>query len=564
MALANAFNELDTNEELDVVVIGSGYGAGVCAARLAQAGKKVCVLERGREFSASGGDETRFPEEPDEIRDNVQIDGWPFKREHRLGLYNFHINRDLDVLVGCGLGGTSLINANVAIRPDPRVFQQAMWPEEIRTADAPFDDYFDLAESVLDPSPYPGNPRATPRALATMEANGANRCRLNVHFEGTENSIGVPQTPCNDCGNCVTGCNYEAKKTLCFTYLPIAKSHGAKIFVQCDVDYISRRSDGKWEIHFQHVERGDEAVSASSTVVAKTVVVGAGVMGTLGILLRSRDRGLSLSTCLGTRVSGNGDALALAYNCDQPVDSVGGIPVFDLATPTGPTIKAVIDCRDYKAPLEKSIIIEDGAFPYGLASFLRPGLQIAAGYSGAETAHGFQHWFHERVDEANDLFGKHEEGALNRTLMFLLMGHDGADGRIESDDQGRATIRWPELHNRTTFASENALARVIAARLGGIFVTDPLDTPLLQNNLITVHPLGGCPMGDSIDTGVVDHTGAVFGQPGLYVADASVIPTSLGVNPLLTITAVAERIAHKITGCAKPASTLKQGATITP
>jgi cholesterol oxidase len=182
---------------------------------------------------------------------------------------------------------------------------------------------------------------------------------------------------------------------------------------------------------------------------------------------------------------------------------------------------------------------------------LRVLVQAVAGVTGSETQHGFAHWFHERLEEGRDLFGNGREGALNRTLLFLLMGHDGADGLIELSDDGRPVVRWPELHTRSLFTAENELARAITSKLGGMFVQDPLDTPLLMNNLITVHPLGGCPMGDSAATGVVDHAGRVFSDDGktlphLYVSDASVIPTSLGVNPLWTISALAERIAEHV------------------
>lgn len=573
MTLANRSDDLDRlGDDIDVIVIGSGYGAGVVAARLAEAKAKVVVLERGREFSVSG--EQRFPSTPDTIRDNVQIDGGPFGREHRLGLYNFHINRDLDVLVGCGLGGTSLINANVAIKPDRRVFQRSMWPAKIKLASAEgtLDAYYDRSRAVLEPAQYPRDWVPVPRKLRAMEVNGGERCYINVHFgPGNTNSIGVPQKPCNNCGDCVTGCNFEAKKTLCFTYLPIAKSFGAQIFVQCDVDHIEARNDGKWDVYYQRLKTGREPVEAKDKLTAKAVVVAAGVLGTAGIMLRSQRLGLSVSDELGGRLSGNGDAIAFAYNCDQRLDSVGTGAACDPAHPVGPTIAGIIDRR--VGALDDGIIIEEGAFPSGMARFLRGLIEVIASTSGSETQHGFRHWFHERIAEARDLFGDTSEGALNRTLMFLLMGHDGADGLIELDSHGRAVIRWPQLHDRELFTAENALARVITGKLGGIFIKDPLNTPLFLNNLVTVHPLGGCPMGDDSAAGVVDDAGRVFRDdgkrhPGLYISDASVIPTSLGVNPLWTISSLAERIAEHVAGdlglTPGKSSTLAAGTTIQP
>ena len=549
MALADRGEELagmvERDEVVDVIVIGSGYGAGVCAARLAEAGAKVCVLERGREFTAG-----KFPSKLGDIWDNVQLDNSWLRRGHRLGLYNCHVGSDLDVVVGCGLGGTSLINASVTIKPDDWVFQQDAWPEAIRSEarNGRLGRYFQRAWDVLQPSPFPET-RRTPRKLSAMEQNGASRCTINVNFDRSRkhNSIGVPQRACTSCGDCVTGCNKRAKKTLCFTYLPIAKSYGAKIFVQCDVQHLARQGgrDGLWEVHFQRLETGHEPIRATQRLRARTVILGAGVMGTTGILLRSRDEGMPLSRTLGERFSGNGDAIALAYDCEQRLDTVGS-PRTSARHPTGATILGVIDHRAGAG--QDGIIIEEGAFPSGTAGLLRKLLEGVALVAGHETRPGCANRLREWLDRARDFFGiATAEGALNRTLLFLLMGHDGAGGKVELDSRGRTRISWANLDKLPVFGRENAFAQKINEALRGTFIADPLDSRLLMNNLITVHPLGGCAMGDD-GAAVVDHAGRVrfddgTVQPGLYVADASLIPTSLGVNPLWTITALAERVA---------------------
>lgn len=588
MPLADRFEELDrlvTDQAIvDVVVIGSGYGAGVCAARLAEAGAAVVVLERGREFAPSQAPSKRdaFPTTFKGFVDNLQVEGTPLDGSvippHRLGLYNFYVGSDLDVVVGCGLGGTSLINANVTIKPDPRVFQQAAWPREIRdeAASGRLGEYFARAWYVLDPARYP-NDRLTPHKLAAMERNDGYRNWLNVHYDDEKtNSVGVVQPNCTECGDCVTGCNVGAKKTLCYTYLPIAKSYGARIFVQCDVHHVERRDDGIWEVHFQRIETGAEPVRPDKVVRARTVVIGAGVMGSTGILLRSRDEGLPLAADLGGRVGGNGDAFAFAYDCDDRLNSVGFGRRLDRKNPAGATILGVVDKR--QGPLEDGIIIEEGAFPSGTASALRKVLPFIAGLSGHETGHAFRHWLRELWDGLKDIVGfDTRDGALNRTLLFLLMGHDGADGIIELDDRGRPKVKWPQLKERDTFAKENALATYIATRLGGKFVPDPLASQLFGNTYITVHPLGGCAMGDGA-TAPVDHAGRVRSDaggvyPGLYVADGSLVPTSLGVNPLWTITALAERVAaHAIVDLNRAANLasvrvttrLKPGTTVSP
>jgi cholesterol oxidase len=567
MGLANQREELEgiieRDEVFDVVVIGSGYGAGVCAARLAEAGGKICVLERGREFSVG-----QFPSKLSEIVENVQLETTRFGSGSRLGLYNCYVGADLDVVVGCGLGGTSLINAGVVIEPEPWVFEQAAWPSEIRAeAAGALAGYFARARAVLAPAQFPAGQR-TPRKLAAMEQNGAGRCFVGVHFGDTpNNSVGVAQPGCNGCGDCVTGCNRGAKKTLCFTYLPIAKSFGAKIFVQCEVDHLERSGE-LWEVHFQRLD-DDAQPATTARLRARAVIVGAGVMGTTAIMLRSRDR-VSLSDRLGTRVSGNGDVLAFAYDCDQRLDTVGTGDRRDPTHPTGATILGVIDRR--AGAREHGLILEEGAFPSGGAGVLRKLLEAMSLYGGQDTGHGVAHWFRERVDELRDLFGiRTSEGALNRTLVMFMMGHDGASGRIELDGRARAVIRWPTLHHQPLFANANAFARAVTTQLGGTFIEDPLDTRLFRHNLLTAHPLGGCPMGDG-DDGFVDHAGRVRNrdgatQPGLYVADASVIPTSLGVNPLWTISAIAERIAAHVVvdlGFAPAVSAVKASATLKP
>lgn len=574
MGLANADDERGAlaREIVDVIIIGSGYGAAICAARLAESGANVVVLERGKEFLPDPTTGKRFPDTPAAMRPEVQLDGGPFGSSHRLGLFDFHISRDLDVLAGCGLGGTSLINASVAIEPDPRVFQREAWPRAIRdeAADGTLARYYARAKAVLDPHPLPKTQDPTPRKLLAMEANGARRAEVTVHFDDApDNRVGVPQRPCTLCGDCMTGCNADAKQTLVFNYLPLAKAFGARIFVQCDVRHLARAADGTWEVHYQPLVTGHEPVIATEVARARRVIVGAGVMGSTGILLRSKARGLAISDEVGGRVSGNADAIALAYNCDQRLDSVGYGADVDRESPVGPSILGVIDQRDDR-PLDDGLVIEEGAFPSGTSGLLRILVQLIAGYSGSETQHGFRHWFHERLEEARDLFGASHEGALNRSLIFLLMGHDGADGTIELDAHERPTVRWPQLHERDVFTAENALARRIATRLGGMFVTDPLATPLFLNNNITVHPLGGVPMGDDPATAACDDRGRVYGTDGagLYVADASVIPTSLGVNPLFTISALAERIAEHAArdlGLApRASSTLPAGVVIRP
>jgi cholesterol oxidase len=550
MALANDFSELEA--EYNVVVVGSGYGASVCAARLAARYPGVCLLERGREYVA--GD---FPRDAEALLRESQFEDELGHQGNRLGLFDFHLNPAVEVLVGCGLGGTSLINGSIAIEPDPSVFEQPPWPNELRGG--ALASYMTLARSVLRPSPYPSDWPVPAKLAALQKAASAigatfSRVPLNIHFgpEG-ETSSGVYQKPCINCGDCVTGCNFDAKNTLPYTYLPLAKRAGARLFTQCDVRYV-RKVSGGYEVDLRRIDSDPEQAPVDRTVRARAVVIGAGVLGSTGLLLRSATNGFEFSKRLGLSFSTNGDAISLGYDCDDRTDVLGfgdaALAGKVSPMPVGATLLGVVDLRA-NAPLDEGIIIEDGAIPSGLATLLAPLVQVLA-LSASESRVGIVHWLRERQREALDLLGDRREGALNHSMVYLAIGHDGSAGRLFLDSFGNLRIDWPTLKDAPCFTRADKVTGQLTAALGGTHVRDPLASNPLMKSLTTVHPLGGCAMGSSVDDGVVDHLGRVYDGPsgalhaGLYVADASVIPRSLGVNPLLTMTAIAERIAEAI------------------
>ena len=273
----------------DVVVVGSGYGGGVSASRLSRAGLKVCVIERGREFLTG-----EFPSRLPELRRELQVNGGKMPSGRRTGLFDFRMGSDIHVLIGCGLGGGSLINAAVGLRPDPRVFADAAWPEELR-GDGLLDQGFARAAAMLRPTRYPRPAEFTKfRALEVASAAfgvAPVPAPVVVSFEETVNPAGVEQPACTLCGDCCSGCNVGAKNSVALTYLPDAKAHGAEIFTELSVSRIEKAS-GHWRVHFAPTEGVDDA---QRFVEAKTVVLAAGTLGSTEILLRSRQHGLALS-----------------------------------------------------------------------------------------------------------------------------------------------------------------------------------------------------------------------------------------------------------------------------
>ena len=305
----------------DVVVIGSGYGGSVAALRLAEQGVRVLLLDRGKEYLPGefpDGLGAAFGHVRLERSDATQVNGY------ESGLFDIRVGKDIGALVGNALGGTSQINAGVVLRPDPRVYDKSdekgrLWPRELSAAE--LTRWYDKAEqeigaetfatvpmNIRDPD-HEGKTRAidikpekTAR-LAEMAACLDQRAprKTTCSFEPARlaASFGEPATepndqpvlaPCNGCGDCVSGCNHNAKKTLSTTYLPRAKAAGAGIFTGVSVSHLSRDKD-HWRIHFvatdsrkAHRQGVDVPVH---TLRAKNIVLAAGTFGSTEILLRS-------------------------------------------------------------------------------------------------------------------------------------------------------------------------------------------------------------------------------------------------------------------------------------
>ena len=271
----------------DVVVICSGYGGGVTAARLARAGKRVCVLERGKEFP-TGSFPSKFPD----LRSEMQVRGRNMRTGPDTALYDVRLGDDMHVLVGCGLGGGSLVNAGVALRPDPRVFADPVWPGEIGR-DGTLDEGYRRAERWLRPAADPTAHERTKFQSLVKAGKGIGGVpiapRVAVSFADTVNPAGIAQAACTRCGDCCGGCNVGAKNTVAVTYLPEAAKHGAEIFTHAKVSHVSKARDGGWRVHLARLDLTKDAAKGQPTdlvVEGAIVVLAAGTLGSTEILLR--------------------------------------------------------------------------------------------------------------------------------------------------------------------------------------------------------------------------------------------------------------------------------------
>ncbi len=517
--------------QFDVLIIGSGYGASICAARLAAAlrpGGRLGVLERGREWVPG-----TFPDRLKDVTDASRLQllgGNKGTARDPTGLFNVQQFNEITLLSGCGLGGSSLINASVAIRPDREVFQQSVWPARLRDR-VYLEPYYELAIAELgvrvEPLDHSDKMAAQRIAAERLAGRGARfePAALSVTRSPQGNQLpvlnrqNIRQRNCIDCGDCLTGCNVGAKNTLAMNYLPMARRAGAEFFTQTEVHRIEKLDEGYRVFFTVSISDGQGAfMRCPGTTTTRVLILGAGSLGSSEILLRSQADCLQLSSRLGCGWTGNGDALGFITK-SQIRTGIGGQSAYEFpCPPVGPTIQTNVTYP--WRPLAGRVLIQEGT--------------AARAY-------------------VNSLGILMHDLDLDQTQILLGMGHDGAAGRISLNERGFGEVNWPGILESDYRRLIRHEFEQIAAAMGG----DYRFLKVFGDRMISVHPLGGCGMADDPACGVVNDKGQVFDgrgggdfdhhtaaarvHAGLYVVDGAILPTSIACNPFLTISALAER-----------------------
>ncbi len=556
-------------EHFDVVVVGSGFGASASACRLAQSGRSVLVLERGRSYPPGS-----FPRSPRGLSSNL----WD-PSAGLYGMFDVWAFSGIESVVSSGLGGGSLIYANVMLRKDPAWFvddapDRPPQPWPVTYAD--LEPHYEAAEAMLGVQRYPFDVApysATAKTQATRYAAdvlgldwqlpplavsfaspGQPPAPGQPLFEEHPNLHGLPRITCRLCGECDLGCNDGAKNTLDYTYLSRAVDAGAQIRTLCEVRRIDPPGSGdRYRVGYVHHDPDSPRAARTATVTADRLVIGAGTFGSTYLLLRNRAAFPALGPALGTRFSGNGDLLTFLRRSQRTVEHAA-VPR-PLNPEYGPVITSAIrmpDTLDGHGPVGRGFYIEDGGNP----SFLDWIVQAADTPSTTARLALFaaqRLWSHLRgrplSNLSGDVAGLFGAGVASATAMpVLAMGRDIPNGTMRLRS-GNLELDWATRSSSAYFdrveATMRQMAQVLQARLA--------NTPLwLFKRVITVHPLGGVPMGASPAHGVVDKWGEAFAYPGLHVVDGSVMPGPVGPNPSLTIAAFAERAAAHIIGKDSP------------
>jgi len=580
--------------DFDLLIVGSGYGGAIAAATFAGCrdaqGKplRIAVLERGREY-LPGSFPARMAELPTTLRGRLGA-----HRRGGEGLFDVRLGADLSVLLANGLGGGSLINAGVMEVPHARVFD-ARWPAALR-APAARHPYYERAKTLLGaridgrdntiatqaqglPPKHTLLQQLADSAADRSEPRSLRPAALTIAMQPRVTVGGVSLGACKRCGDCASGCNHGAKESLDTNLLALAHRRALEIWCGATVLRLQRDArSGHWRLLAAHT---DETLrrreGQPSWITAGRVILAAGALGSTEILLRSqaaararaRSSPLHFSPLLGKHFSGNGDMLAFAYAHAAEANAVADEDQAAEARGIGPTITGIIDTAVRIDGRRQPLTIEELALPGPLR---RAAAEILA---TADILHGFG-----RVDASG-----HHPGApaddplasdarkLRRTSIFALMGDDGAGGVLRldpdaSDGRGDGALQvvWPDVGRLPLFEAQHAhLHRLLAAGPGGRLIANPLWRLLPESMeflaggkrgpLLSVHPLGGCRMGDSVAAGVVDDCGRVFdGGPqatgrvhdGLFVLDGAIIPAALGTNPALSIAALALRAAESL------------------
>jgi cholesterol oxidase len=530
--------------DYDVIVVGSGFGGSVTALRLTEKGYRVGVLEAGRRWT----------------RESLPRNSWDLKnylwapKLHMFGIQRIHLLGNVMVLAGAGVGGGSLNYANTLYVPPKPFFDDPQW-RDITDWQEELKPYYDQAQRMLG---VRLNPTMTPSDVhlkAAAERMGVgdtfHMAPVGVFFgdgkdaEGTAKArpgeqvddpyfggAGPARKACTECGECMTGCRHGAKNTLNENYLHLAEKAGAVVHPMTTVVSVTDDSQGGYAVATLPTDRRKKG--EGRTFKARRVVLAAGTYGTQTLLHRMKANGQlpHLSDRLGELTRTNSEALVGAQTDNRRYRRATGEQQVDFTRGVAITSSIHPDENTHIEPVR-----------YGKGSNSMGGLSILQ-VPYAEGSSRVMGWLANAARHPLLVLRSLSNRRWSeRTIIGLVMQSldNSLTTYLKPDGVGRGLLTARQGHgapNPKQIRAASQAASVIAADINGFAgsnVGELMGTPL------TAHFLGGCPIGDSRETGVIDPYHRLYGHPGISVVDGAAVSANLGVNPSLTITAQAER-----------------------
>ncbi|MBB5917386.1 cholesterol oxidase [Nocardia transvalensis] len=513
--------------DYDVVVIGSGFGGSVTALRLTEKGYRVGVLESGRRFAD----------------DEFAATSWRARRflwAPKLGCYGIQrltLLEDTFIMSGAGVGGGSLVYANTLYEPPAKFFADPQWSHITDWHDelAP---HYDQAKRMLGVTVNPAT-TAADRVLAEVAEDlgvrdSCRRTPVGVLFGGNGirpgeavpdpffGGVGPERNACTHCGECMTGCRHNAKNTLVKNYLYLAEKSGATVHPLTTVVDVRPLPGGGYAI--DTVRTGRWIRKSRRAFTAEQVVFSAAALGTQKLLHRLRDTGSlpHISGRLGYLSRTNSEELLSVRSRDKGTDFTKGVAITSSIHPDGDThIEPVRYGKGSNVlSLLTTVMFDEDGRTSRLRLWLR---EVRRGRRDLPVIHNPRHW-------SERMIGLLVMQSVDNSITTYT--RRGPFGRRMRTRQGAGEP------NPTWIPAGHEVARRVAGKIDGIptgSITTVFGVPM------TGHFIGGCVIGDSPDSGVIDPYHRLYGHPGLHVIDGSTISANLGVNPSLTITAQAER-----------------------
>lgn len=470
-------------EFFDVCIIGSGFGGSVCGAKLSGAGKTTLILEQGRRWDKNTFQQTQDVKYLKEIYEEFE-------------------GESIKVSTARGVGGGSLLYSASSLRAPSSVFEQKdksgrrQWPSDYNRK--VLNPYYEKVEKNLNVSQllWSEVPKRDGIFAKACNAAGYTCDRLRIAIVN-----------CRNCGFCHTGCKFDRKQSLILNYIPEAEKNGAKIKEECKALLVKRNEKG-YLVIYKDLKSG-----IINEVSCKAVIVSAGAIQSPALMLRSKKYLDNLSSQVGKNLTANGNIFLAAHLPKE-------------------------DCEVFKGKVQGSVTYafwEEGFVLQGVGT-----LPISATVINRVRFNNAKKPFYWGIEMKRVMkeYGRH-------LLGIAVIGLDGSDGSVFLDENENIKLIWSMSEkSRKVFDKAIVRAKEIVESLGGeLLITEPYQE---KGEVITVHPLGTCRMAGDKSDGVIDSNCQVFGNPNLYIVDSSAVPSPLGVNPSLTIAAIAERASDYI------------------